>query len=309
MKCQNPALLKPGDQVALIAPSSPFPNPADLEPAVASTEALGLVVKRYPTLTLREDYMAGTPEQRAKDLRKAFLDPKVKGIFCIRGGYSAGHLMPMLDWKELGATGKLFCGFSDLTTVLTALAAVGKLAGLHGPTMGFLGKPGEEAAASREGLKKFLFSPWKGISYRELCGKYWKPLTIRRGVAEGRLIGGNAAVFAGLIGTPVIPKKGPFILFLEDVGEKPYRLDRYVTQIFQSDLRDQITGVVLGQFSDCDPGSPEKHDALTVLARLLAPLKIPVMANVPIGHEHPTYSFPMGAKATMDAGKGELVLL
>lgn len=308
MKCQNPALLKPGDQVALIAPSSPFANPADLEPAVASTEALGLVVKRYPTLTLREDFMAGTPEQRARDLRKAFLDPKVKGIVCIRGGYSAGHLNPLMDWKELGATGKLFSGFSDITTILTALASQGGLVGLHAPTMGFLGRQDEPTADSREALKKFLFSPWKGTSYRELCGKYWKPRTIRRGVAEGRLLGGNAAVFAGLIGTPVIPKKGPFILFLEDIGEKPYRLDRYVTQILQSSLRDQITGVVLGQFSDCEPGGADKHDALTVLARLLTPLKIPVLAGLPIGHDRPSFPLPIGAKAKLDAGKGELVL-
>jgi muramoyltetrapeptide carboxypeptidase len=304
-----PALLKPGDTVALIAPSSPLADPKDLPACIEGVKRLGLEPKEYPTLRLAEDFMAGSAKQRAKDLTKAFHDKSCKGILCMRGGYSAGHLMPMIDWKDLGKTGKLFAGFSDITTILTGLSCQGNLAALHSITMSYNVKKSPETDTSFEALKRFLFEPWRGISYRDICGKDLKPQTIRRGKAKGRIIGGNASVFAGLIGTPVIPRRGPLLLFLEDVGERPYKLDRYMTQIIQSGFMDQVVGVILGQFNDCEPKAPDTGSAVEVLGRLLAPLKIPVLAGVPIGHDRPSYPLPIGVQAELDATRGDITLL
>ena len=309
MKCKKPKLLQPGDKVALIAPSSPLPNQKDLKQCIAGVERLGLEVKEYPTLHKREDFMAGTPKQRARDVEKAFQDKQCAGILCMRGGYSAGHTLPLVDWKAIGKTKKFFGGFSDITTILTAMATQSRLAALHAITMSFNTKQSKETDITFEALKRFLFEEWSGISYREVCGKHFKPKSLRRGKARGTIIGGNAAVFAGLVGTPVMPKRGPLLLFLEDVGENPYKLDRYVTQLIQSGFMDRVAGVILGQFTGCDPKKPDKWDALDVMKRQCHPLKIPVLAGLPIGHDRPSYPLPIGVEAEVDADKGDLRLL
>jgi len=304
------APINPGDEVALIAPSSPLPDPADLLDHVAACEGLGLKVRRFPTLELRVDYMAGTAKQRAADITKAFLDPKIKAVLCLRGGFSAAHTLPLLDLKKLGATRKLFSGFSDLTMLLNPLMSVGGLMTLHAPTMGVFRKADDLTNASREALKQFLFG---GIdaeySYRGLCEPHFQPVTLRKGRAEGRIVGGNLSVFVTMIGTPWMPKTGgPFILFIEDVHEKAYKLDRYLTHLIQSGFMKNVAGVAVGQFTDCAPAQHDQGAALAVIGRTLAPLKIPVLAGFPIGHDLPSYPLPIGAKAVLDATKGDLVV-
>lgn len=308
MKVTLPKFPKPGAQAALLAPASPLADQSDLDRCVANAEALGLQIKRYPTLTKRRDYMAGTEKERARDLMRAFTDDKIEAILCLRGGYSTCHVLPLLDWKVIKQSRKLFTGFSDLTSMLTPLAALSGLASLHAPTMGYF-KENAPRKRSMEALQAFLFGPWGSTSYRELCGKDFQPNALRKGKAQGRLIGGNASVFAALAGTPYMPKRGPFILFLEDIGEKPYKLDRYVTQLIQSGFMEQVAGVALGQFTECDPTGGDTGKAEEVIARLLAPLKIPVLAGLPIGHDEPSYPLPIGVEAELNANKGDLTLL
>lgn len=311
MKCRMPKLPAEGAEVALVAPASPLPDLGRLPNAVAAAERLGFTVRQFPTLTLQNDYMAGTPKQRAKDLAKAFGSKKLEAILCTRGGYSAVHTLPLVDWKAAGRSRKLFTGLSDITTILTALAAKGKLQSLHAPMMGFFSNEKDKAVQkSAEVLKDFLAHGWSGRSYMELSTEVKADLeSLRAGRAKGALIGGNAAVFASLVGTPYLPKKGPLILFLEDIGEKPYRLDRYVTQLIQSGFMDMVTGVVLGQFTDCAPKGGDSGTAEEVIARVLAPLKVPILAGLPVGHGKPSIPLPMGAPVTLDAGKKELQVL
>ncbi|MCC5877087.1 MAG: LD-carboxypeptidase [Candidatus Sumerlaeia bacterium] len=303
-----PKLPKPGDTISLIAPASPLPDQGKLPECIAAIESLGLKVKPHPTLEIRRDYLAGTPEERAKDIMTAFKDPDTTAILCLRGGFGTAHVLPLLDWDVIARSGKLFSGFSDLTALMTPMFSQSKLISLHAPTATFFAKEKEGVEASRNGLKRFLFEPWEGLSYRELCGDDFKAKVIVEGTARGRILGGNAAVFASLFGSQWIPTDEKFILFLEDIGEKPYRLDRYVTQILQSNLADRISGVALGQFTDCAPGSEDRDDADTVLTRLLKPLGVPVLAGLPIGHDYPSFPIPIGMEAVLDGKNGDLIL-
>lgn len=308
IKPQLPKLPKPGDTVSLLAPASPLPDQSKVNDCVAAIESFGFKVKRCPTLELREDYLAGTGEQRAADLMKAFQDPETTAILSLRGGFGTAHMLPLLDWEAISASGKLFSGFSDLTALMTPLLAKSNLISLHAPTSSYFIKEKDTLEAAREGLRRFLFQDWHGLSYRELCGEHFKPVTIQEGTARGRILGGNAAVFASLLGTPWVPDEGPFLLFLEDVGEKPYRIDRYVTQIAQSALVSRVSGVILGQFTDCEPGSDDRDDVMTVLSRLLKPWGVPVLAGLPIGHDYPSYPLPIGMEATLDGRAQDLIL-
>lgn len=310
MKIRTPRPLRSGDAVALIAPASPLANQEELPGVVKAVEELGLEPIPYPTLEYRMDYMAGSPKQRAADVSKAFTNKRVNGVLCLRGGYGAAHTIPLLDWKELGASRRLFAGFSDLTAILTPLLTKGGLSGLHAPTMGYFTKSDEATSSSRQALMRFLFEDPRGISYRDLCGDHFQPRTVVKGKARGTVIGGNLSVFTSLVGTSVFPKRGDgFILFLEDIHEKPYRIDRLVTQLIQCKFLPAVSGILLGQFTDCDPKAPDRDDALTVLERVLAPLKIPTLAGLPIGHDRPSYPIPIGAELEMNATKGEVRLV
>ncbi|MCC6546496.1 LD-carboxypeptidase [Candidatus Sumerlaeota bacterium] len=308
MAIKSPHLLKSGDTIALLAPSSPLKNEEELAGCVKFVEGLGLKVKEYPSVRLREDYLAGSDKQRAKDLNNAFGDKHVQGVFCMRGGYGAQRLLPLIDWKLAAKSRKLLLGFSDITSLIGGLASQSNLASLHGPTPSYFlhGKPGE--AESREALRRFIFGELpKKVSYRELCGSAFKPQTIRKGKAKGVLVGGNASVFVCFMGTKYVPKAKSMILFLEEIGEKPYRIDRFVAHMINTGYMKNVGGVVLGDFTDCEPTGGDQRKALEVLADCLTPLKIPVLAGLPIGHARPSYPLMMGKEVTLDATKGDLV--
>lgn len=310
MPARLPGLLQEGDRVALLAPASPLPDPADLPRCVAAIEALGLQVKRYPTLGLRSGYMAGTPGERAADLDLAFRDPEAAGIFCLRGGYSTVHALPHLDWEGLRTSNRLFCGFSDLTALMTPLATRARLASLHAPTPSHLVAKCSPGDATFRALKRFLFRPWERVSYRALCGEDFEGEMLRPGSARGRILGGNLSVFASLAGTPWLGGMDePVLLFLEDVGEPPYRLDRCLTQVLQSPLRRWIAGVVLGQFTDrASPEPSTTGEVRPLMERLLAPLSVPILAGLPVGHGTPSYPLPLGMEARIDGEACDLVL-
>jgi len=295
--------------VGLLATASPLANAGELPKVVEAVSSFGFKVKEFPSLKRRLDYTAGTGEQRATDLTKAMTDPKLGAVFCLRGGYGSAHTLPLLDFKELAKARKIFAGYSDLTALLNPLATHGGLIGLHAPTANFYLRDDEPTQATRAAFERFLFQPIGPLSYRELAGRWFNPQTIRKGAAEGRLVGGNLSVFASLIGTPYAPKGKDFILFIEEIGEKAYRLDRMLTQVIQSGFMAKVGGVVVGHLTDCGPGNNDNDDALTVVTRVLAPLKIPVLAGFPAGHERPSFPLPIGARVRLNATAGNLDIL
>lgn len=309
MNLRTPNLLKAGDTVALVGPASPMKTDADVDGCIRLLETMGFQVRPFASARAREDYLAGNDAVRAGDLDRAFRDPEIKGIFCIRGGYGSSRLLPRLDWRSLAATGKLFSGFSDLTSVMNGLLQEGGLITIHAPTIGFLDREEKATVVSREALLQFVTKGFAGVSYRNLCGEWFTPQTVVPGRATGTLVGGNLSLFAGLTGTPWMPTIKGCILFVEEIHEKPYKLDRYLTQLINAGYFRNVAGIAIGGLDDCDPVPPDYDDATTVMIKCLKPLGIPVLAGLPIGHGRPSFPLPLGATVELDATEGDLKVM
>ncbi|QXJ26284.1 LD-carboxypeptidase [Actinomadura graeca] len=304
--------LRPGDRVAVVAPSGPA-DPARLEEGCAVLRGLGLdVVLGQHALDrvnlggpgpLRDGWqqLAGGDADRAADLASAWSDPRVSAVVCARGGYGATRVLDHLDWDALAAaTGpdpKMLHGSSDITALHVAFGArlgvttsfgpmpAGRIADL-GPAA-----TGADDALTRDGLLAALFGTGQDV----LTGTH----ALAPGRAEGPLTGGTLTLLTALLGTPYAPPRAEGrIVFLEDVSEAPYRIDRMLVQLLQSAWLDGAAGVVLGSWERS--GDPAELDA--VFSARLGPLGVPVLAGVPAGHGPRQRTLELGAPAILDAG-------
>ncbi len=301
-KLAKPAPLSHGDVVRVVAPSSPLANPERLAAGVATLESWGLRVRMRPGLFERRHlYFAGRPEERAGELMEALLDPEAKAIFPIRGGYGVTTLLPLLDAAAVAAAPpKIVVGCSDLTALLTWLVQdVGQTC-VHGPMVGSLGSGRDEQGAAR--LRSLLFDGGRPSDIT--AGQHAADsFCVSPGVATGRAVGGSLSLLAAQCGTPWQVDATDAVLFLEDVGERPYRIDRLLVQLEQAGLFAQAAGVVLGDFTGCDEPNGTiswRHAAQRVFRRL----PIPVLAGLPFGHGNPNLAWPLGVRVHMDAGAG-----
>ncbi len=300
--------LKQGDAVAFIAPAGPF-DPPPIDRAIAAFEARGYRVKTYGDLYRRHGYLAGTDQERLDELNAAVRDPDVRAILPARGGYGCGRLLDGIDYAAAAADPKRWVGFSDVTALHTALWARCRLATYHGPhPRDGVGRedglpPNAEAAYWRA-----LEAPPEG----DLLSPDLVELTTTRvpGIAEGRLVGGNVAVLASLLGTPYAVDTDDAVLLLEDVGERPYRIDRFLLQLRQAGKLDSVRGVVLGYFTDCEPDEDEESLSLEqVFQDYIDPLGVPVLEGFPAGHESPNLTLPLGVRVRLDADQRSLAAL
>lgn len=289
--------LREGDLVGVIAPAGPsLAEPlAQVEPLLARH---GLRTRLYPSCHACEGFLAGPDDMRLADLHTAFVDPEVAAVLCLRGGYGSGRLLDRIDPAWLRAHDKPFVGYSDITA-LHALRAREGLIGLHAPMPGSdLVKPGREADA--QALFSRLLGGWRA---GEEQAPTLDPAGLRiDGVADGVLIGGNLSLVAALVGTPFAWNPDAAILFLEDVGEEPYRVDRLLAQLRLAGVLDAVAGVLLGSFTEAE--SPA-----AVLQDYLARLGKPVLGAWPSGHGTPHLPLPLGARVQLDATHGRLTLL
>ncbi len=288
----------------MIAPASAFDRQAlDRGLAVLSAR-LGLRPMTRPDVGARVRYLAGDDARRAEEWREAVADPEAKAIFCARGGYGSMRILPEIDPAALLDRPKLFVGFSDLTAIHAALNRAG-LATVHGPVVTQLGRAPEDAVAHLEAL---LFG-------RAPRPNAWDPpapgagvvgtATVRPGRASGPLLGGSLTLLAHLQGTPFAPSLEGAILLLEDVGEEPYELDRYLTQLALAGALDGLAGVAVGQLVDCDSGDGAIAGADVVRDAVRA-LGVPAIEGLPCGHEDRNHAVPLGARATLVApGPGD----
>ena len=295
----RPTRLSPGDVVAVTAASGVVPGDR-LDAGVEVLESWGLRVRVLPTARGSHPelpYLAGTDEERARDLTEAWCDPEVRAVVLARGGYGAQRLVGLLDWARLAAAGpKLLVGFSDVTCLHQAFASRLGLATVHGPVATSLGA-GDDL--SRDHLRSLLVDAAR-VSLTPEPGTGLAP-----GRAEGVLAGGNLAMLATSVGTPDAGNARDAVLVLEDVGEDPYKVDRMLTQLLRSGWLDGVRGVALGDFTDCG-----QADVLTAaFADRLLPLGVPVLAGVAVGHEARNLAFPYGVPAVLDADAGTLTLL
>ncbi len=302
----RPRKLSPGDTLGIIAPASAPPDPKAVDRAVDLLKHLGYRIKLAPNVHKRHGFLAGTDRERASDLMRMFTDKKVDAVLCVRGGYGTARLLPLLDYKVIAANPKIFVGFSDITSLHCAFLTKSKLVSFHGPML--------VSDFSREDLSQFALKSFLETlsGQRSELGKGYGGNTVkvlRRGVARGRLVGGNLAVLCTLIGTPWMPPFKGRILFIEDIGELPYRFDRMLTQLLNCGLLQQLAGVAVGLNADCeDPKAKvttEYRQSLEdVLRERLLPLKIPVVAGLPFGHVPHNGTLPVGIKVELDANRG-----
>ena len=295
----RPRALQDGDVIRVVAPASPFKS-EDLAAGVRVLESWGYRVRVPDDIFSSWHYLAGSPRRRADELHAAFLDAEAAAILPVRGGYGLTTLLPLLDAELVRAHPKVVVGCSDLTVLLQWLYSEVGMASFHGPMVGALGKGSDEAGAQR--LRELLRSDQKPSSMRSALDDAhgW---CLSPGVASGRVLGGSLPLLAALCGTPLQPDTRGAVLFLEDVGERPYRIDRLLTQLHQSGLFAGVEGVVLGDFVGCDEpaGEPSWRDAAD---RVFRNLPIPVVAGLSFGHGEPNLAFPVGTRVRMDAGQG-----
>jgi muramoyltetrapeptide carboxypeptidase len=280
--------------VRVVAPSSPF----DAEDARRGIERLR---ERYQVthdagLFERHGYLAGDDARRARELLDAIEDPSVHAILAARGGYGATRLLPQLPVTLVAHNPKLLIGFSDITA-LHALWARAELGSIHGPMAAVLGRSAEP-----------LITRFVRAIEGELPGPIENLAVLASGsarVARGRLAGGNLAVLSALVGTPYMPNLDGTVLFLEDIGERPYRVDRMLTSLLQSGALDGVIGIALGVFTNAEPGADgvSVQDVLTVC---LSGLRVPFVSGVPAGHVDDNLELPLGSEVVLDASTGSL---
>lgn len=305
---QKAKKLKFGDTIGLIAPSGAVRTEGAIEKAVAETKRMGFNVKLGKSAGQKYGYLSGSDEIRAQDINDMFADDEVDAIICLRGGYGATRILDRLDYEMIKKHPKIFVGFSDITALHIALLNQCDLVTFHGPM----------AASNWSGSPLNDFS--RASMYRTLmhaapAGDLDNPpeyprQTVNPGQAEGVLVGGNLMLIASSLGTPwEIDTKGR-ILFIEEVGERTYCVDRMLTQLRLAGKFDDCAGVVFGDFADCPIEYPEFGLSLEEIIRdVVAPCGKPVFTGLRCGHCTPSLTLPFGVKCRMDAAKCTLTVL
>ncbi len=310
-KVIRPKGLKEGDMVGLIGPAGATFRTERVEIARENMAALGLRIKIGDHVLDRYGYLAGRDEDRAADINAFFADPEIKILLAQGGGWGCNRLLPLLDYDLIRKNPKIVMGFSDLTGLLLGIHAKTGLVTFHGP-MG-----GSSWSEFTTGYAKRVLFDGEALTMSNKVGSddrlvqvENRVLTITPGTARGRLVGGNLTVLTALVGSDYLPDFDGCILFIEDVREEVYRVDRMLTQLKLAGILDRISGLVFGHCSDCDPSS--RYGSLTlqeVLADHVAPLGVPAWYGSMIGHMRHYFTVPLGAKAEIDADAGTIKLL
>ncbi|WP_248343087.1 S66 peptidase family protein [Anaeromyxobacter paludicola] len=285
----RPSALAPGDVVRLVAPSSPFDRGA-FEAGLGVLRELGLRPRFRDDVFARSGFLAGDDARRAAEWREACEDPEARAVWCVRGGYGAMRLLPGLDPTPLLARPKWVIGLSDVTALHAALNQAG-LVTLHGPMVGQLARL---PVAAREHLRDLLFGAGRAVVEASA--------TVVPGTVEGPLRGGSLTLLSHLCGTPWQPRLAGAVLFLEDVGEKPYKLDRYLTHLALAGALEGVAGIAVGQLLDCDRASePPGASAAEVLRAHARALGVPAVEGIPAGHDDRNFALTLGAPARLVA--------
>jgi muramoyltetrapeptide carboxypeptidase len=287
-------------------------SPEQVKAAAENLERRGYRVKVAQDPKDRRGYLAGDDASRAEAFNKMVKDPEVKAIFCLRGGYGSPRVLDLIDYGALQKSPKIIVGYSDATALLLAVRRRAGLVAFHGPM-------GKEWSATR-GLSPYseryfwecftpespLFASWGG----ERPAGMKAPATMVGGVAEGTLVGGNLSMISSTMGTPYEIDARDSILFLEEVSEKPFRIDRMINQLRLAGKLGQARGILLGGFTGCDIPDPDGDISLgEIFTDYFAPLGVPVLHDFPAGHVPDQVTLPLGARVRLDADRRALTIL
>lgn len=291
----RPPRLRPGDTVRLVSPSGP-PDSGKLESGIALLKSWDLDVQVSPHAYDRHGYLAGDDATRAAELNAALCDPRVRGLFCTRGGYGVSRMVDEVDFDAVRADPKPVVGYSDITALFNALYVHGGVCGVHGPVLNTFSS--DQDASVAEALRAAVMTD-APVRLSPHPDEPTGSLTQGSAAVTGRLLGGNLSLVVDAVGTSSCPDYTGAILFCEEVNEEPYRLDRILTQLRRAGTLDGIAGIVLGQFTGCVDDDWD-WDVLDVLRDRLSGLGVPILGGLRFGHgEHPL-SVPFGTIATMD---------
>lgn len=308
MKTIKPQAIKKGDLIGIISPASTPDNLEKINEGVKYLEKLGYKVIVGKNVGKYRGYLAGNDDERLSDLHLMFANKNVKAIFCVRGGYGTIRLLEKIDYKLIKRNPKIFVGYSDITALQLAIFRKTGLITFSGPMVA-VDFTGEVNHYTEE-----IF--WRMITSTKKFGKLTNPENekiscLTKGKASGLLIGGNLSLLASLIGTPYLPDLKNSILFLEDIDEKPYRIDRYFAQMKLSKIFENISGIILCNFTDCEETDLTKKSLSLndVIGDYFEKLNKPVLYNLIYGHINPKNSIPIGVKASIDCSKGSIEIL
>ena len=308
----KPPRLRVGDLIGLIAPSGHTSDEA-IAKAVATIEGLGFKVALGKHLREVNGNYAGTVEHRLADLHAMFADPDIKALWCIRGGSGAISLLAHIDYALVRAHPKILLGYSDITALHLALLRHAGLVSFHGPVAS-----STMSGYSTEHMLAVLMDPSPRYTMpmamenarRAADEPHYGIRTVHAGVASGRLIGGNLSMVAALAGTPYAADFTDSLLYIEEVNEAPYRIDRWLTQLDLALGLHKAAGVIIGICDNCGPGHEDISLTLDeTLAIHLQPLKIPAVSGYSIGHIRNQLTLPVGVRATLDTGRQTITLL
>ncbi|WP_078085645.1 S66 peptidase family protein [Microbulbifer mangrovi] len=308
---RRPKRLKKGMTVGLVTPASNAWEDEDIRFAGDVVRSLGFEVKEGQHLYRRTQYLAGPDSARAEDFNRMFADRDVDAVFCLRGGYGTPRILPMLDYQLIRNNPKVLLGYSDITALLNAIYHRSGVVTFHGPI-------------AAQNFTEYTLAEYQKVlvhgerpvplgtppPFETAPGRVEKRNRITRftgGRARGRLIGGNLSLMASLVGTPFEPDYRGKILFLEDVGEAPYRVDRMLTQLWLAGKLQQVAGIVFGKFTDAET-SGNTFSMEHVLRERTGELGVPVVRGLMIGHVEDQTTVPVGAMAELDGDAGTLVL-
>jgi muramoyltetrapeptide carboxypeptidase len=291
----EPPMLGPGARVALVAPAGPLRGEEDIERAVENARDLGWSAVVGACVRGRRGYLAGGDAERVADLNRAIADPRIDGIWCLRGGYGTMRILGAIDYEALQRHPKAVIGFSDITALHCAIAARCGLISFHGPTA-----RGVLSAFARHSLVRAV------VEGRDPCGVAVGAQALRDGQATGRLVGGNLALLAALVGTPFAAQLDGALLVLEDVSEPVYRIDRMLHQLRLAGSLRGVSGLIFGAFTerggDTNEGDVEDSRLLNdVLLETADALSVPCISGAPVGHIDDQWTLPLGAVAALDA--------
>jgi muramoyltetrapeptide carboxypeptidase len=308
----KPPRLSPGDTVGIVAPASVPANPDLIESSAEAVKRLGFKPFLGRNVHQRLGYLAGTDEERAKDLMDMFARGRVRAIFCLRGGYGSSRILPLLDFEFIRHHPKIVAGYSDITSLHCALLRRSGLVSMHGPMLG--------PEFTKEDLPRFTADSFtrtltQATAAGGICRGHsqTRTTTIYPGCASGRLVGGNLTLLCATIGTTYQPSFSRRILFLEEIDETPYRIDRMLTQLLHAGLLQQVAGIAIGFMKGCkDPkaknSSEYRQTVEDTIRDRLTTLKIPILLGLPFGHDRYNATLPYGVRATLDTSIPDLLI-
>lgn len=305
---KKPKALKKGDTIAIIAPSSPTRKPEQIDILNRTLEEYGFNPILYPSCYAKHGFLSGTDDIRAKDINDAFADKYVDGILCLRGGYGTPRLLDKLDYRTIANNPKVFMGYSDITGLHIAFNKICNMVTFHGPV-------GTSACFTKEMDEYSKNSILKNLFSTSVIGEFANPVnesieTIVKGCAKGEIVGGNLSLLVSTLGSPYeIDTKGK-ILFIEEIGEYYYAIDRMLNSLALAGKFADCAGIILGTWNECEKEYDDYSLTLhETIEEIIVPYKKPTINNFRAGHVHPQSIIALGTEVMLDATNKKVTFL